>query len=55
MLLIQRHILGLAYFNSNYKMIAADINNFLYDSGGDPNAIPVVSLFHQSFFNKLVE
>lgn len=26
-------------------LIAADINNFLYDSGGDPNQIPVVSLF----------
>jgi len=26
-------------------LIAADINNFLYDAGGTPNAIPVVSLF----------
>jgi hypothetical protein len=26
-------------------LIAADINNFLYDSGGTPNQIPVVSLF----------
>lgn len=26
-------------------LIAADINNFLYDSGGDPNEIPVVSFF----------
>ena len=26
-------------------LIAADINNFWYDSGGDPNAIPVVSFF----------
>lgn len=26
-------------------LIAADVNNFLYDSEGDPNQIPVVSLF----------
>lgn len=26
-------------------LIAADINNFLYDAGGTPNQIPVVSLF----------
>lgn len=26
-------------------LIAADINNFLYDSGGDPNEIPVTSFF----------
>lgn len=26
-------------------LVAADINNFLYDSGGTPNQIPVVSLF----------
>ena len=26
-------------------LIAADINNFLYDSGGTPNQIPVVSFF----------
>jgi len=26
-------------------LIAADINNYLYDSGGTPNKIPVVSLF----------
>lgn len=26
-------------------LIAADINNYLYDSGGTPNQIPVVSLF----------
>jgi hypothetical protein len=26
-------------------LIAADINNFLYDSGGTPNQIPVISLF----------
>lgn len=26
-------------------LIAADINNFLYDAGGTPNEIPVVSLF----------
>lgn len=26
-------------------LIAADVNNFLYDAGGTPNAIPVVSLF----------
>lgn len=26
-------------------LIAADINKFLYDAGGTPNAIPVVSLF----------
>jgi hypothetical protein len=26
-------------------LIAADINNFLYDAGGDPNTIPVVSFF----------
>ena len=26
-------------------LIAADINNFLYDAGGTPNQIPVISLF----------
>jgi len=26
-------------------LIAADVNNYLYDSGGTPNQIPVVSLF----------
>jgi hypothetical protein len=29
----------------NATLIAADVNNFLYDSGGTPNAISVVSLF----------
>ena len=35
-------------------LIAADINNFLYDSGGTPNEIPVVSLFQDiDYENKL--
>jgi hypothetical protein len=35
-------------------LIAADINNFLYDSGGTPNAIPVVSLFQNiDYENKI--
>ena len=35
-------------------LIAADINNFLYDSEGDPNDIPVVSLFQNiDYENKL--
>jgi hypothetical protein len=31
-------------------LIAADINNFLYDADGDPNQIPVVSLFQDVDF-----
>jgi hypothetical protein len=35
-------------------LIAADVNNFLYDSGGTPNEIPVVSLFQDiDYANKL--
>lgn len=35
-------------------LIAADINNFLYDSGGTPNQIPVVSFFQNiDYENKL--
>jgi hypothetical protein len=35
-------------------LIAADINNFLYDSGGTPNQIPVVSLFQNiDYENKI--
>jgi len=35
-------------------LIAADINNFLYDSGGTPNKIPVVSFFQDiDYENKL--
>jgi hypothetical protein len=35
-------------------LIAADINNFLYDSGGTPNEIPVTSLFQNiDYENKL--
>lgn len=35
-------------------LIAADINNFLYDAGGTPNAIPVVSLFQNiDYENKI--
>jgi hypothetical protein len=35
-------------------LIAADINNFLYDSGGVPNQIPVVSLFNNiDYENKI--
>lgn len=35
-------------------LIAADVNNFLYDSAGDPNAIPVVSFFQDiEYANKL--
>ena len=35
-------------------LIAADLNNYLYDSGGTPNAIPVISLFQNiDYENKL--
>jgi len=35
-------------------LIASDVNNFLYDAGGSPNQIPVVSLFQNiDYANKL--
>lgn len=35
-------------------LIAEDVNNYLYDSGGNPNQIPVVSLFQDiNYANKL--
>lgn len=35
-------------------LIAADVNNFLYDSGGNPNQIPVVSFFQNvDYANRL--
>lgn len=35
-------------------LIAADVNNFFYDSGGNPNQIPVVSFFQNvDYANKL--
>lgn len=38
----------------NAALIAADVNNFFYDSGGTPNQIPVVSFFQDiDYANKL--